>query len=168
MSYRNYGYDEDELSGAFSSLSVKKGRGSTVGKSSGAKFPEYEEELQKRPLSSARRTGPPPCGPCAVVSNQAVRRRLGVEGDPSVDIDHIYEKHRAEVRGQNADIEVSIAPGCAGSLRTIIQHVQQHGVVPCLRLSAPKTAIQLGNQPYVCSGESCTTQQQYACRLCHH
>jgi hypothetical protein len=107
MSYRNYGYDEDELVGAFSSMSVKKGRGSTVGKASaGAKFPEYAEELQKRPLSSGRRTAPPPCGPCAVVSNQAVRRRLGVEGDPSVDIDHIYEKHRAEVRGQYADIEV--------------------------------------------------------------
>jgi hypothetical protein len=104
-----YGVD-DELAGVFQGLSLGKGY-------SGRQFPEWEEELGQRPRSSARRAAPPEEGPCACVSNQAVRRRLGVQGDPSVDIDHIFERHRAEVRGWNADIEVS--PCCTSEASVV-------------------------------------------------
>lgn len=50
---------------------------------------------------------PPAAGPCARVSNQTVRRRLGLVGDPSIEVDHIYDKARALKRGLFPDIEVS-------------------------------------------------------------
>jgi hypothetical protein len=108
---------EDELVESFSSLSLQKGRaqkgraqghGSAAVKHSGRRFPEYEKELKSRPLSSARKASPPETGPCARASNGTIRRHLGLVGDPSADIDHLYEGHKARARGLYPEIEVSV------------------------------------------------------------
>lgn len=78
---RAYAYDE-ELAEQFESMSLRKG---------------------------ARKPFPmDPENPCHVISNTRVRRKYGLVGDPSIDVDHIVEGHYARSRGLNPEVQVGL------------------------------------------------------------
>lgn len=73
-------WDEDELVEQFESMNVRR--------DSRKPFPKDPED------------------PCFLISNERVRQKYGLKGDPSIDIDHIVEAHRAGARGWNAEVQV--------------------------------------------------------------